>query len=252
MESVINTRQASGSSHHFSSNYEAAFEPQNQELIHTISSRVSCNPACGQKSQVGCVPTLKIWTELNFSRKKKNQLESAKLLHTPLKGGTPQLHAVSQQWLTHSVNLMRKKNHRCLLQGKLHRLYQFINQKVCSTKSKYCRLSSVGEPHGRQFPSSKEQPSRAVQLCSFLSILQAAFPAGEQSRYGTAARTWLWCCPHQNALCSARTAGSGSTTERGATGKAHGDTFIIPTLTTVSGTETIVTHPAHTATTKQR
>lgn len=53
----------------------------------------------------------------------------------------------------------------------------FINQKLCSTKSMHCRLSSAGESHGRQFPSSKEQPSRAVQLCSLLSLLQAAFPS---------------------------------------------------------------------------
>lgn len=75
MGHVTNTRQARGSIIIFLSNDEAAFEPQSQELIHTISSRVSSNPACGQQSQVGCVPTLKIWTELNFSRKKKINLK---------------------------------------------------------------------------------------------------------------------------------------------------------------------------------
>lgn len=66
-------------------------------------------------------------------------------------------------------------------------------------------------------------------LLSPVSILQAAFLAGDQSCYDTAARIWLWYCPHQNGLCSASTAGSGSTTDRGATEKAHSDTFIIPT-----------------------
>lgn len=104
----------------------------------------------------------------------------------------------------------------------------FINQKLCPTKSTHSRLNS--ESHGRQFPSSQEQPSCAVQLWSVLSLsCQQHSPAGDQSRCDTAARICLWRCPHQNGLCSARTAGSGSTTDRGATGRAHGDTFIIPT-----------------------
>lgn len=105
-----------------------------------------------------------------------------------------------------------------------------INQKVCSTKSTYCRSSSVGESHGTQFPSSKEQPSRAVQLRSLLSLsCKQHSPAGDQSRCDTAARIWLGCCPHQNGSCSARTAGGSSTKDQSAIGKAHSDTFVILT-----------------------
>lgn len=106
----------------------------------------------------------------------------------------------------------------------------FINQKVCLTKSVNCSLSSARESCGRQFTKSKDQPSCAVHLCSLLSLpCKQHPPVWDQSCYNTAARIWLWHCPHQNALCSARTTGSSRTTDQGAIGKVEGDTFITTT-----------------------
>jgi len=67
-------------------------------------------------------------------------------------------------------------------------------------------------------PKQQPPPCSSLPLSPF-SILQAASPARDQSCYNTAARIRLWCCPHCNAVCSARTTGSGSTTDQGAMGK---------------------------------